>query len=415
MFVVVHLASSYDGRLVVLATSDGSLHCYNAVTTGTAGSIEFSLRWSLAAAHSHNNNTAVVSTDRSMAAIASGPIHSMAFPTKKASTVTSNASDYTLAMVDCGVPALYLYNAAAATMQKQEQPVLRNVACCAWAPTVTDTLLAVGRVDGNIEIYQYQPETVLTLLSTIPPGQESSWCCTHLDWFTMNSLVAGYGRVLVTDDDDENDDDEDDPSTHEVVLKIIDHATNSAQEEWDSTELGDVVPFFSVPKHGRHVFWTATIRPTDSSPLIFVACNVGTDVAVITKSNNDQWSILELLEGSDILCPTDDSDDFLYPTGMVAVANSELALSTTDGATTFFTAQHTENPNYFQSSATDSTTLPLLPETPVETASATTITEPTSATTITEPTTSATTTTAEPTINIELDEPALIEDDDRRR
>jgi Ca2+-binding EF-hand superfamily protein/uncharacterized membrane protein YgcG len=361
LFVAVQIATSFDGRLVAVACADGSLHCYDSLsTTGTSG---LKMRWMVANAHSHIAKADIstsLSSSRARAAAAAGPIRSLAF------------CGYYLLLVDDG--RLAIYNAASAVpvdTLKNTNSTISYVASAAWSSssissisrsdnkTITSLTLVVGGADGSISVCTYHTDsgTLQTSAQLAFPGDgddQDGWSCTHLDW-SGTTLVAGLCRVIPSEeeeDSDEDDEEENDAADHQANLFVttIDLATLDITE-WEPQ--GDVVPFWSVPRHGRHVFFTSILSSGTSGSfpvLIVVASNVASDIGVLAKTDNG-WSPVEFQEGNAATTPTNEEDDFYFPVGISVVVTPtgpiRLVLGTTDGSLSTFQFIHDRDPAMF--------------------------------------------------------------------
>ncbi|KAL7580077.1 hypothetical protein ACA910_005062 [Epithemia clementina (nom. ined.)] len=353
---VVHLAASDDGRLVCLACLDGSLSCYNATNDS------FSERWTLPNAHSHVVSTLNESArnSRDVAASAAGPVRSLQF----------EPNSYTVLLVDAGRQTLTFVQA-----DSTSKPVPNvidpsyQVTCAAWAPT-SESGFAIGKADGTIEIYQYSRsgQSFFSSKSQIDAPVEDDdegqgkWVCTHLQWLRSESLAAGYCRVTSTDEEDDDDDDqdgeEDDGAEHEASFYVF-----YLSSDWTETKrvpLGDVVAFFSVPKHGRHVFYSCCVSTSQTEPLLLVASNVSSDVAVVAL-DEDEFRIIDIPEGANAAAPTDADDEFTYPIGIDAVVCTDgirLLLNATDGSLSSWKLQNIVDSNFLIYPSEKSTELP---------------------------------------------------------
>eukprot|EP00980_Cylindrotheca_fusiformis_P018604 scaffold6162_cov154-Cylindrotheca_fusiformis.AAC.14 len=339
---VVNIASSFDGRLVAVACLDGSVQCFDSTTT------KLSHRWTIPNCHSHMTSgiDSVVSSDRSKAAGASGPIRSFAFGPK----------GYELLLVDSSRGSLSIFNAA---MSRPTPNTLAQtkVSSATWALTASSNTndamkeLAVGKEDGTIELFQYQSSEFKSLrILDCPNGEDGDGLvCTHVDW-SEDSLLAGFCRVDVSEDPPDEDD-EDDTAEHEAFVYMTSVDINSSYSNTVWQDLGDVVAFFSVPKSGRHAYFTSFVRSSKQT-MCAVAANVGTDVGVLAKDDQDgTWAIVELEDGAEPTTPTNDEDEFTYPVGIAVVTtfgSIQLLLPATDGSLSVFSFQHESEPNYFQ-------------------------------------------------------------------
>jgi hypothetical protein len=337
----VNIAASADGRLVAVCLADGSLQCYDA----TAGSLQ--LRWTVDGAHSHivTDLNQSVSTSRKNAAGAAGPARSLQFSPK----------GYALALVDHGQQGLAIYHAdcnGTPIESVQTQLSHMSLACAAWSPFVRDgrdeCMIALGTVAGNgVHVYSYNTQTsqLRPMAELEYPGDEDpkQWSCTHLEWIQQGSAIAaGYCRVVPGDDDaDEDDEEEDDSAEHEACMYVHNLPPNGEV----SDSLGDVAPYFSVPRHGRHVFFTSALptKPENDTQIVLVGSNVSSDVAVLCRQNDQDWEVIDIPEGDNVTTPTDDDDEYMFPVGL-AVAMVEknggqepvLLVPITDGTLTSF-------------------------------------------------------------------------------
>ena len=362
---VVNLACSPDGRLVVAACIDGSLQCFNATSKS------FQIRWILENVHSHivSDVADVVSTCREAAASEAGPIRAMSF----------TPTGYGLLMVDAGNEKLSIYDAASsAPVDLFQNDSTTEALCAAWSTETSSNgeyPFAVGVIDGSIQIKSISLQTGHTTdLSSIPSLDEEDedkigFVCTQLDWFNNGrSLASGYCRVTPSEDDE--DDDEDDSAEHEATLYV---GTMDQYRYLNRTELGDVVSFFSVPKHGRHVFFTSFVPSNNDTPLLLVASNVSNDIGVVA-SIDDKWQVLDLQEGCNATTPTDDDDEYTFPTGIATIllpegtlSSQALLVTSTDGSLCAFQVLSQNDADAFRLSQTSTAHGTVaLPATPLE-------------------------------------------------
>eukprot|EP00970_Alexandrium_tamarense_P015730 scaffold5437_cov180-Alexandrium_tamarense.AAC.8 len=193
------------------------------------------------------------------------------------------------------------------------------------------TMIAFGTSKGTLGILVASASGMKVKFLNLPLLEETEedptmplWRVTHLNWFGPQSLAVGLTRVVIDLDIDVDVDDEDDPNEHQACFLIgsLSNANDPLDaSSWVWSQLGDVVPFFSVPKGGRHVFHTAILpcmAPSSSTKMVLVGCNVASDVAIISQQD-DEWTMLDLMEGSSMACPTDDEDEFLFLMGLSVV------------------------------------------------------------------------------------------------
>jgi len=355
----VHLKASPDGRLVAVACIDGSIQCYDSTATN------ISLRWSIPHAHSHvtSNISNSISADRKHAACGSGPVLALDF----------SPYNYNLVLVDA-IKGMAIYDARGAEpinlishASLSQQKLVENISSASWRvsfPTKEcdgPIPIAVGRFDGSIAILSCNSKVnsidlVKPVFEIGCPSKEDGFVCTHLNW-TSNTLVAGLCRVIPPEDKEAPDeDDEDDNADHEACLYLtsIDDSLNRCTAWMDQ---GDVVPFFTVPKFGRHVFFTSFLPSAARSELIAVGTNVGSDIGTIiaqNQSNDDNdtcWKPVEFQEGAAATTPTNEDDEYAFPLGIsilqLSSSSLRLLLAATDGSLSTFKFQHKNDSEYF--------------------------------------------------------------------
>jgi hypothetical protein len=363
----VNITASSDGRLVAVCTIDGSLSCYDVTDTSLG------LRWVIEGAHSHvvSNVSDSPSTSRAKAAGEAGPIRSFQFAPE----------GYALLMADNGQEGLTIYHAELVSHPKdivREKLSHIEVASATWSPATLEDRkvlsLAVGSTDGTIHMFQYNMVTSeLKPITQLPcPGDPDGiegWSCTHLDWFAKGTaLAAGFCRVNTAEegDEDKEEEGEDCSATHEASLFVVGMDPKTSSAEFGSS-LGDGVPFFSVPKNGRHVFFTSYVETKQNDPLLLVASNVASDVGVVSKEGGN-WVIKELPGGRNLVMPAI-GDDFMFPTGLAVAQISTdsgtncpmLLVSLTDGSLASFNFEHEKDKTMFTGKGSPSTVLPTDP------------------------------------------------------
>eukprot|EP00978_Attheya_sp_CCMP212_P046305 scaffold383833_cov44-Attheya_sp.AAC.1 len=367
---VVFVACSADARLVAVALADGSLCCLD-VTHSTSNSsssslLDLSLRWTVEHAHSHTNPHAFGAVGNAAAA---GPVRSLSF---------SPGTSYHLLLVDSAKGSLSLYNAAektpvdvvlSITAGKKPWDESQVLSAAAWCPTTNESgsgkILAVGHADGTVQAVSvdFDQHSIQLLASASRPQSEEdeeeedgTWSCTHLDWFQPEALAIGYCRVTASDDNDSDEDgdsDEDDSAEHEACLYIASiHSETYQVNEW--SELGDVAPYFGVPKQGRHVYFTTFLKTqTGENPieLLLVGSNVSSEIGVASISREENtWHIIELQEGNGATTPTNDEDEFFFPVGLgesTVDSKHVFLLASTDGSIATFDLDHRDHPDFF--------------------------------------------------------------------
>ena len=328
---VAKIACSDDARLLLVGYSNGTITCLDVLFAGNESELaaQFRLRWTL-------------STGFEDATIQ--------FPTLEF-LHGSDLRHHFLAVVESTIDqnARTVWMDAASSASAPPSINLwpigdtdGTVTCATPCPSEGDTIV-FGTNTGKLGIYcggntQYLDHPLLDC-----EEEDGPWKITHLNWFNPTSLAVGLTRVIIDPDAEDDDEEEDDPNQHEANLLM----GTLEQDTWSFTELGDVVPFFSVPKGGRHVFHTA-ILPTATSCTMLAGCNVGSDIALLCNQN-DEWNIVELMEGSQMACPTDEDDEFLYPLGLSVVMSTMASsgqqhpfamLASTDGSVMGFAPQH---------------------------------------------------------------------------
>jgi hypothetical protein len=358
----LNIAASSDGRLVAVCTIDGSVSCYDVTDTSLG------LRWVVENAHSHvvSDISESPSTSRANAAGRAGPIRSFQFAPE----------GYALLLADNGQEGLMIYHAELTSHPKD---IIRQklehieVASAAWSPVTLENgtvlCLAVGATDGTIHMYQYnvvnsEVKPIIELPCPGDPDGVEGWSCTHLDWHEKGTaLAAGFCRVNPVEE--EGDDEKGQADEASLFVVGIDPKTFSPQV---GASLGDGVPFFSVPRNGRHVFFTSFVETNPDVSLLLVASNVATDVGVASKEGDGDWEITEMKEGNNVVMPLQGTD-FFFPTGLAVVQISTdsgtnrpvLLLSLTDGSLSSFNLVHEEDKAMFTKQGSPSTVLMPVP------------------------------------------------------
>ena len=202
-----------------------------------------------------------------------------------------------------------------------------QVNCACW---LDDTTICLGTATGQIiQVSLLTGNT--TGERTLASPAEEGFQCTHLN-IRGDTIIAGYCCVTPVSDDDD-DSDEDDPAQHEACLFV----GNLGSNDWH--DLGDVVPFFSVPRNGRHQFYTSFL----SDKIFCVGANVGSDVALVV--NQDEWVVMDLPEGASGTCPTTEDDEYTFCVG-VAAQSYRVYIAATDGSTSVLDLMNQNDPNY---------------------------------------------------------------------
>ena len=140
-----------------------------------------------------------------------------------------------------------------------------GVVMCTSARFINDTLcIAFGTDRGKLGILETSASGKAVKFVEHVLEQEDDmplWQVSHLNWFDPTSLAIGFNRVIIEEDPICDDEDEDDPNEHQANL-LVGNLTNGSpldSTSWTWSDLGDVVPFFSIPKGGHHVFHTAAL------------------------------------------------------------------------------------------------------------------------------------------------------------
>eukprot|EP00984_Skeletonema_dohrnii_P011843 scaffold4750_cov116-Skeletonema_dohrnii-CCMP3373.AAC.4 len=342
--LVSRMAISDDQRLLLIGLSDGTIKCINVLyqTSDNQTAIQFTKRWET----STINKQATVQfptlefvhdNDRQHQFIVVS--EKLSNPSLSSVMLMDAASDGpTNLLPPAGIidsDDMYITCATTATNHQSDDGTL--------------TLLFgtnVGKLGlASIPSTSQTAEVQFIHHPLLEEGDDDGvWNITHLNWFDSQSIAMGLTRVIIDPDCQDDEDDEDDPNEHQANFLI---GTQLDPSSWQWTELGDVVPFFSVPKGGRHVFHTSTLS-CSTSTLLLVGCNVGSDVAILAKQNN-AWEIIDVEEGNQMSCPTDEDDEFLFLMGLGVVMlpipgmqrwHPFPTLASTDGSLTGFVPCH---------------------------------------------------------------------------
>ena len=337
---VIHISCSNDGRMVLVLHSDGSATCLD-VTCNNCFEIKMNKRWSMEGLHSHDSKYGCGTYPAPLLAGAQrGPVHSVTF------------RGYECLIVDANLGCMILNCQAIGERKKKIIKAGRDYLCGDWK---ADNEIVLGREDGSVEFISLSSPNTRTITKEsvlVPPvveenDEDVNWSCTHVHCFHgSNSIAVGFCRIFPedgVDEDDNYDSDEDDVAQHEATMLIYD----INRGEW--TDLGDIVAFFGVPMHGRHIFHSQYFK-TCEGELLLVACNVTGEVGVVAKSGGDDWAVYELQEGSGATAPITEDDEFSVPTGLSVAVNEDgriiVVLSATDGSLSLFCLEHSTNDNF---------------------------------------------------------------------
>eukprot|EP00804_Cyclotella_cryptica_P018822 CCRYP_018694-RB/>CCRYP_018694-RB protein AED:0.13 eAED:0.13 QI:0/0.4/0.5/1/0.6/0.5/6/398/2810 len=386
---VMRIACTPDGRLVLLGGFDGSLLCldalFNTHNNLQVGSVQFTKRWECSL-HSFMNSIHGVhglhydvqynpdgsmierrwseeNPDSSREAVENqegGAIttmmfkfHSLEFIRHSFLAVVEWAGETKALWMDASTldvsSSLNYWPLSDADFENDNADEIKTQVTCASARPLAEAAdilhIAVGTNKGTVGILESSStgkkmnfvEHPLFNLEEEENPNMPLWQVSHLHWFTPSSLAVGFTRVIVDMENEEDEDEEDDPNEHQAnfLVASIDSQEDSPLDSlsWTWSELGDVVPFFSIPNGGRHAFHTVAL-PCNPSPssMLLVGCNVGSDVVLLSEQNGG-WSILDLAEGHQMMCPTDEDDEFLYLMGLTVVM---LSLISPEGQTKLY-------------------------------------------------------------------------------
>ena len=246
-----------------------------------------------------------------------------------------------------------------------------KISSAAWCP-FNSSLILLGYSDGSIHLCNsHDLKTTVTSTISIPELIQSennsgipqwSWSCTHLNCFNPSNsnssfvLTAGYCRITPSEEEP-SEEEEDDPAMHEVCLFVTnatftETSTTSSSKiaisQWN--DLGDVLPFFSIPRHGRHVFYTNLVPEIG---VLIVGCNVSSEIGVIARgdgANFDTWDLIDLPESDTVTTPLTKDDEYTFPNGFAVFVGKEnkrtLAIGATDGSVSIVEFRHPEDEEY---------------------------------------------------------------------
>eukprot|EP00592_Proboscia_alata_P016879 CAMPEP_0194400136 /NCGR_PEP_ID=MMETSP0174-20130528/127041_1 /TAXON_ID=216777 /ORGANISM="Proboscia alata, Strain PI-D3" /LENGTH=359 /DNA_ID=CAMNT_0039196609 /DNA_START=172 /DNA_END=1248 /DNA_ORIENTATION=+ len=257
------VSCSFDNRLLVVSMPQVGLLCYNILTnnsggaTGTNTEVTFTQRWNLELV---GNTVRFSPSDHRLISI-------------EQSSITSSGS------------VIHICDAACATSGEVIRTMHLHDATTAdwWSGSSNSTSLVVGNRDGSIQMVDSQTCAILSDLSS-----PCAFPCTYLKSYprsydnnTPAFIAAGFYNITRDDEDDDDDsDDEDEPGRHETEFAIytLDADPN---EEWNV--LGDITPFFSIPRGGKHVFFTAStiISKLDHTLLLMVGSNLTNELSTL--------------------------------------------------------------------------------------------------------------------------------------
>eukprot|EP00554_Chaetoceros_debilis_P009183 CAMPEP_0194101508 /NCGR_PEP_ID=MMETSP0150-20130528/2198_1 /TAXON_ID=122233 /ORGANISM="Chaetoceros debilis, Strain MM31A-1" /LENGTH=964 /DNA_ID=CAMNT_0038788139 /DNA_START=385 /DNA_END=3275 /DNA_ORIENTATION=- len=311
------------------------------------------IRWKLDGVHSHNSKHGAQGVT-STAAVHHGPIHSVSFRTGDVGLTNC----YECLVVD-GVKGQCMIIDCQATngnISREIDPQTIGlggaILCADWNPNTANEIV-VGCDDGRVGIVNLDQldSTVILIPPIVQENEEDvNWSCTHIHLLKEDSdsgatVAAGFCRVFPEDDVDGEDDDDsdgDNDAMHEANFLIYD----LENKLW--TELGDVVPFFGVPRFGRHVFYS-NLLGTNTNRILLVGCNVTGEICVIAHID-EQWEVCELQEGNGATAPVSEDDEFTFPTGLSTTVDKNgmirMMLSATDGSLSVMQIDHCKNEEF---------------------------------------------------------------------
>ena len=380
---------------------------------GGGNSISLSVRWTQTNACGRTPCCVVPSLAHvryQSASVSMGPVHTLSFAKEGYQLCLVDGGTGRLSVYDCAAVAGGAGGGAVVGTLGNSDDVssIGRVVSAAWSPYETTAHhLAVGYAGGDVAVYSLPSATAggaaggnngneltkvaelgnLSALAGDDDDEEEEakaidWTATHLDWLPTTdgnavdtaggggTLAVGYCEVVPDPyaddgaDDDAGDDDEDEDcdADHRSKLVLVglqtvggsaggsgSSTTSISYQTDDMADLEEVVPYFSVPKYGRHVYYTSFVRPTatgsadnndndDTTQLLLVGSNVSSDIGVVGRVRENgvgwgEWTVLDLQEGSALTCPVggDDGDEFAFPCGLVSVSASPAAAGAAGG------------------------------------------------------------------------------------
>ncbi|KAL7553465.1 hypothetical protein ACHAWF_016746 [Thalassiosira exigua] len=354
-------ACSLDGRLLLVGCSDGSLLCTDVLYDGGGASVRFSPRWTMQTIDGGGQAARFPSLE-----FLDGDRRHHFLAVAEAPSGATNAILMDAASSSGAPPSTNLWPSC---------DDAGGASCASARPGETELAIAFGAPAGALGIISLRgsDSTVRWVEHPLsdPGDDDGPWKISHLNWFDPHSLAVGLARAIADPErrEDDDPDDPDDPDEHQAGL-LVGESVGDGAGSWTWSELGDPCPFFSMPRGGRHAFHTAALpassssRASGSSPLLLAACNVASDVAVVGRrgegAGSAEWEVLELAEGDGAACPTDEDDEFSYPTGLAAVLAAGPGsrrplpvLASTDGSATARCPRHRGIGDYFALSAAE--------------------------------------------------------------
>ena len=383
-----------------------------AAADGGSNSIALSVRWTRPRA-SGRTPGAIPSSARARyqtAGVAMGPVHTLSFCAGGYKLCVVDGSNGRLSVYDCAAVTGASGGGTGTGTGKggvvvgtlgnrngdDDGPSTKVVVSAAWSPyasAATADHVAVGYAGGDVAVYALPSAAggsneliqvaELGNLSALAGDDEEEeeeakaidWAATHLDWLPTTggdgnnargggTLAVGYCKVVPDpyadeeeEEEDDDDNDEDCDADHRSKLVLVGLQTiggsgsaSTSYQTDDMADLEEVVPYFSVPKYGRHVYYTSFVRPTrttatsngdnaddGTAQLLLVGSNVSSDIVVVGRVRENgrwgEWTVLDLQEGSALTCPVggDDGDEFAFPCGFVSVSASPTAAAAAGG------------------------------------------------------------------------------------
>ena len=347
---IVNITSSDDGRLIVVACSDGSLQAFDVVP-------EHGIfpRWRMDKVHSHivDDINKPPSTSTDYAAAASGPLHSFGFA----------FLEYIFLLVDANQRKLIVVDGATKTPinMLEGYPGKMEALAASWYPTQersTRLTLAIGDADRSIHVcvFDKTSATLHTRLRIPPPNDlPEHVVCSHVDWFNDGwHLAVGYcgvkkvgGKVV-----------------HEPLLQVAAFGQHLVLKNWQRIE--KLPNGGGVPDGGRHVFFTSSTKTERQEVILLVAANISSQVVVVMNEGDDEWTVAKLRKGCS---PSLTGKKATFPVGAVTtfmpkfnfavddetsvipgadeVLDPQFLLGGTDGTLSRFTLVHDKEMNFF--------------------------------------------------------------------
>ena len=321
---IVRVSASYDNRLVLVCTIHGSIHCYNVVKNGST----INQRWS---------EEGCITTPMNVIPVLSFAPHGY-------NALIIDNDNYKTCIIDaslgydniCNNQVKYSYGCWCPVSNTSNS---MNLALC---EAISGIIRILSIHHNNVKIIQSQSIHPPKLLVFLPIQKLTNvWRCNHLLWYDTSNLLVGYCRITPKGEVDEEEDEND----HETLMYIATLDSKYSLKQF--VELGEVCPYFIMPKGGRYVYYSCYIPILH---LVCIGCNVSNEVVLLGKQNK-MYQVLNIdVETDGISAPLDPNDEYSNVIGLTSTIDNTgkiyIVLASTDGKVSCFDIAHKKDDKY---------------------------------------------------------------------